>query len=97
MLLFQLYTDYINVENEGINLESENPKQIQKIVNEEIKQSSLRNNQFGTDGNYSRPITELSINFVESQLPSVEISSKDCDVISKVKDIIKNRRKYNAS
>ena len=67
------------------------------MMNEEIKQVSLRSNQFNPNTNYSRPITELSINFENYRQPSINTNLKENEVISKTKNIIKNRRKYKAS
>ena len=47
--------------------------------------------------NDPRPASELNINFDNCHQWSSDVNLNDEDVISKVRDVIKNRKKYQAS
>ena len=59
-----------------------------------MKKVKSKINQFKDTIQDSKQMSELNINFDDGNQSSNQISLKDNDIISKVKDIIKNRRKY---
>ena len=58
-----------------------------------LKKVKSEINQFKDTIQDSKQMSELNINFDDSNQPSNQISLKDNDIISKVKDIIKKQKK----
>ena len=93
----QWYTSKPNLEDRDANLASDCQIHIQSLPNEEDKQANLKENASNSEIGQSRPTTELNINFEDYNVRTDHISTRDNAIILKVKDILKNRRKYQAS
>ena len=64
---------------------------------EEVKQSHLKSREDISRVEDLRPISELNIQFSENHQTSEENGRIDNFLMDKVKSIVKNRRKYQAS
>ena len=68
-----------------------------KLNIEEVKEGDLKSFNFNFRVDNSFPFTELHISPDRSNLQSVENTEMNSLLFAKVKDTLKNRRKYRAS
>ena len=92
-----MYTNTSNLENDKINMNDIKPKHIKNTIHEEVKDDRFKEKMSQSRIEDSRPNSDLNIQFTDNNPELGGNDSNDFLIIQKIRNLIKNRRKYQAS
>ena len=92
-----MYTDTPNLENDKISMDDIKPKHIKNTIREEAKDDRFKEKMSQSRIEDSRPNSDLNIQFTDNNPELGENYSNDFLMIQKIRNLVKNRRKYQAS
>ena len=92
-----MYTNTSNLENDKINMNDIKPKHIKNTIREEVKGDRFKEKMSQPRIEDSRPNSDLNIQFTDNNPELGDNDSNDFLIIQKIRNLIKNRRKYQAS